>query len=56
MIGTLIFAIICLVLLPMAWLWVTRIDYMYKNHPDYKGEDLFDEDEKDDIENKDNSQ
>jgi len=51
MIGTIIFAIICIVLLPVAWLWVTRIDYMHKNHPDYKGEDLFDEDEKDNSKN-----
>ena len=28
-------------------IWVKGIDYMQKNHPDYKGEDLFDEDEKD---------
>ena len=27
-------------------LWVNGIDYMDKNHPDYKGEDLFDEDKK----------
>ena len=26
-------------------LWVRGIDYMNKNHPDYKGEDLFDEKE-----------
>lgn len=25
---------------------VNGIDYMQKNHPDYKGEDLFGEDEK----------
>lgn len=25
--------------------WVNGIDYMHKNHPNYKGEDLFDEDE-----------
>ena len=40
-------------------MWVKGIDYMQKNHPDYKGYDLFDEegeedkpldeDEKDDI-------
>lgn len=24
--------------------WVNGIDYMHKNHPNYKGEDLFDED------------
>jgi hypothetical protein len=34
-------------------LWVRGIDYMHKNHPDYKGHDLFDEDEdeKDDSKN-----
>ena len=25
--------------------WVEGIDYMKKNHPDYKGEDLFNEEE-----------
>lgn len=29
----------------MGILWVNGIDYMDKNHPDYKGKDLFDEDE-----------
>lgn len=24
--------------------WVNGINYMHKNHPNYKGEDLFDED------------
>ena len=24
--------------------WVKAIDYMQKKHPEYKGEDLFDED------------
>lgn len=24
--------------------WIKGIEYMQKNHPDYKGEDLFDED------------
>jgi len=28
----------------VSWRWVKGIDYMIKNHPDYKGEDLFDED------------
>jgi len=27
-----------------AWCWVTNIDYMHTNHPDYKGEDLFEDD------------
>ena len=29
----------------ISWRWVEGIDYMHKNHPDYKGYDLFDEDE-----------
>lgn len=29
----------------IAWRWVVGIDYMHKNHPDYKGEDLFGEDD-----------
>lgn len=31
----------------LAWLWAGGIDYMHKNHPDYKGEDFLslDEDE-----------
>jgi hypothetical protein len=38
----------------IAFFWVRGIDYMNKNHPDYKGEDLFGlwDDERDDIENK----
>jgi hypothetical protein len=31
------------------WLWVGGIDYMAKNHPDYKGGDFFSEDDKDNI-------
>jgi len=29
----------------ISWAWVRGIDYMQENHPDYKGEDLFGEDE-----------
>jgi hypothetical protein len=25
----------------ISWRWVVGIDYMQKNHPDYKGDDLF---------------
>ena len=28
----------------LSWSWVRGIDYMKENHPDYRGEDLFDED------------
>jgi hypothetical protein len=36
-----VFAVIFISLIPIAWLWVRGIDYMHKNHPDYKGDDLF---------------
>lgn len=29
----------------LVWLWAGGIDYMIKNHPDYKGEDFFNEEE-----------
>ena len=36
----------CVILLVfISVLWVRGIDYMNKNQPDYKGEDLFDEEE-----------
>ena len=27
----------------VAWKWIEGIDHMKENHPDYKGDDLFDE-------------
>jgi predicted outer membrane lipoprotein len=33
-------------------LWVEGIDYMDKNHPDYKGEEFFNEEDKDNKEKK----
>lgn len=46
-----IIAIISIVLASalIAWRWVTGIDFMKENHPDYKGCDLFDEDDKDNV-------
>ena len=38
-----------LVVVPISIVWVRGIDYMKKNHPDYKGEDLLDEDNDDEI-------
>jgi hypothetical protein len=32
-----------LISLAVALVWVDGIDFMKDNHPDYKGEDLFDE-------------
>jgi len=32
-----------LITTPISYFWVKGIDYMHKNHPDYKGDDLFGE-------------
>ena len=46
-----IIAIISIVLASalIAWRWVVGIDFMKENHPDYKGYDLFDEEDKDNV-------
>ena len=44
-----IYLIIFLIVVVVSVLWVRGIDYMQTNHPDYKGLDLFDEDDKDSI-------
>ena len=49
-----VIVIIFLVTIPIVWSWVKGIDYMHKNHPDYKGNDLFgewDDDDKNQIGN-----
>lgn len=33
----------------VAIFWVRGIDYMKENHPDYKGEDLFNEEDKNNV-------
>ena len=46
-----VFALMFIVVAPISWSWVRGIDYMSKNHPDYKGEDFLDwgnEDNEDD--------
>jgi hypothetical protein len=40
--------IILIILIPLTLLWVTGIDFMNENHPDYKGNDLFGEFDEDD--------
>jgi len=47
MIGFILFMLA--IILSIAWLWAGGIDYMHKNHPDYKGEDFlnWDSDEED---------
>ena len=38
----------------ISWLWVSGIDNMKKNHPDYKGDDFLklEDDEKENCDNK----
>ena len=43
MVGVIIFVVASMALL--SWAWVSGIDYMGKYHPDYKGEDLFGEED-----------
>jgi hypothetical protein len=38
-----VFGIMFLVVALISWRWVEGIDYMQKNHPNYKGDDLFGE-------------
>jgi hypothetical protein len=40
------FLILLLIIIPLSIRWVKGIDYMKQNHPDYKGLDLFNEDDK----------
>ena len=47
MVGLIIFVIA--IAASLAWLWAGGIDYMQRNHPDYKGYDLFDEEDKNEI-------
>jgi hypothetical protein len=35
-------AITLLIVSPIAYFWVKGIDYMKRNHPDYRGEDFLD--------------
>jgi hypothetical protein len=44
--------VVSVVSIAVGILWVNGINYMHKNHPDYKGEDLFDEDKKDEKKTK----
>jgi hypothetical protein len=36
-----LFGVMIIVLGFISWRWVVGIDYMQKNHPDYKGEDFL---------------
>jgi len=52
MVGLIIIVALTAILLgSLVWLWVGGIEYMAKNHPNYKGEDFLDWDkEVDDYE------
>jgi hypothetical protein len=47
MVGLIIFVIA--IAASLAWLWAGGIDYMRQNHPDYKGEDLFNDEDKNEV-------
>ena len=47
MVGLILFIIA--IAASLAWLWAGGIDYMKENHPDYKGEDLFNEEDKNNV-------
>lgn len=36
-----VFGLMFVVIAFISWKWVSAIDYMKKNHPDYKGEDFL---------------
>lgn len=42
-----VYGIMFLVIGLISWSWVRGIDYMQKNHPDYKGEDFLNWDNED---------
>jgi hypothetical protein len=44
--NTLFFIGLVLFLFIVTWLWASGIDKMKKDHPDYKGEDFLNENEK----------
>lgn len=44
-----IIAIIIFISTLIAYIWVRGIDYMKEHHPDYKGEDFLNEEDKNHI-------
>jgi hypothetical protein len=45
---TIFYLSIAIIIAMVAFSWINGIDYMHKNHPNYKGEDLFEEEEQTD--------
>lgn len=46
-----VFLVIFISLTPIVYLWVKGLDFMHKNHPDYKGEDFLNWGKDDENEN-----
>lgn len=44
MVGLVFILVAAAAIITTAALWISGIDYMKENHPDYKGEDLIDDD------------
>jgi hypothetical protein len=44
-----VYGIMFIVLVVIVIFWVRGIDYMMKNHPNYKGEDFFNEEEDEEL-------
>jgi ABC-type long-subunit fatty acid transport system fused permease/ATPase subunit len=51
MVGLVIISVVAIAFIVVVGLWVEGIDYMNTHHPDYKGEDLFNEDKENEKEN-----
>jgi hypothetical protein len=47
MVGLILLAIVIVAVISVAW--TSGIDYMHKKHPDYKGEDFFNEEDKNNV-------
>jgi hypothetical protein len=45
---TIFYLSIAIIIAMVAFSWINGIDYMHKNHPNYKGEDLFKEEDQTD--------
>lgn len=44
-----IILVVVVLLMIVSYLWVKGIDYMKEKYPDYKGEDFFNEEDKNEI-------
>jgi hypothetical protein len=47
MVGLIVLGLVILGI--VIWFWTGRIDYMAENYPDYKGEDFFNEEDKNEV-------